>query len=347
MESLEQKIGQMFMLGFRGLEVSAKDPIARDLNELHLGGVILFDYDVQLQRGQRNIASVDQVRVLNQTLRSFAEIPPLIAVDQEGGEVSRLKGVDGFPPSSSARVLGETDDLEMTRRQAEQTVRALAEMGFTSNFAPSVDLDLNPANPIIGGKARSYGADPEKVTRHAREVIQAHQAQGIGCALKHFPGHGSSEADTHLGFVDVTDSWQETELEPFRRLIAEGECWSVMTAHVFHSGLDPEWPATLSRKVVGGILRDRLGFEGVVFSDDMEMGAISSRYGLETAIFQAISAGVDILVFANNVTYQPDVGHRAVAVTKQLVKEGRVTEARIDESFRRIMTFKKRMGLLP
>src|SRR5690606_38668552 len=118
-------------------------------------------------------------------------------------------------------------------------------------------------------------------------------------------GHGSSLADTHHGFVDVTETWREEELRPFRALVASGDCWSVMTAHIFNAKLDPDWPATLSRRIIGGILREDFGFDGVVFSDDMEMGAISSRFGLEAALFRAIEAGVDVVTFANNVIYQP------------------------------------------
>src|SRR5690606_25644428 len=134
--------------------------------------------------------------------------------------------------------------------------------------------------------------------------------------------------------------------EPFESLIAGGDCWSVMTAHIFDAKLDPEFPATLSKQVIGGILRDRYRFNGVVFSDDMEMGAISSRYGLEEALFHSIDAGVDIFTIANNVIYQPDVGRRAMKIITRLVEDGRISERRIDASYRRIMAMKARMGLL-
>jgi beta-N-acetylhexosaminidase len=346
MDTIEKKIGQMLLLGFRGYAVGEDDPIARDIRELNLGGVIHFDYDMTLKRAERNIQSPEQVRALNASLQKLSEVPLLISIDQEGGKVSRLKEDYGFPPTVSAQKLGELDDPAETRRQAGQCAGTLAEAGFNLNFAPDVDLCINPDNPIIGGKERSYGADPKRVIRHAREVMQAHQERGVACTIKHFPGHGSSLTDTHLGFTDVTDTWQEMELEPFEALIASGDCWSVMTAHIFNAKLDPELPATLSKRVIGGMLRERFQFEGVVFSDDMEMGAISSRYGLETALFHAIDAGVDILTFANNVIYQPDVGRRAIAIIRKFVQEGKISEDRIDESYCRILKLKGKMRLL-
>lgn len=344
MDTLEKKIGQMLLLGFRGCEVGEDDPIARDIRELNLGGVIHFDYDMTLQRAERNIRSPEQVRALNASLQRYSDVPLLISVDQEGGKVSRLKEEYGFPPTVSAQELGEKDDPAETRRHAEQCAETLRSAGFNLNFAPDVDLRINPDNPIIGGKERSYSEDPKRVVRHACEVMRAHQEKGIACTIKHFPGHGSSVTDTHLGFTDVTESWREEELEPFETLISSGDCWSVMTAHIFNARLDPELPATLSARVIDGILRKRFRFEGVVFSDDMEMGAISSRYGLETALFHAIDAGVDILTFANNVIYQPEVGRRAIGIIRRFVKEGKISEARIDQSYRRIGALKKKIG---
>jgi beta-N-acetylhexosaminidase len=346
MDTIDQQIGQMLLLGFRGFEVGEDDPIARDIRELNLGGVIHFDYDVTLKKAERNIRSPEQVRRLNDSLQRMSEVPLLVSVDQEGGKVSRLKEEFGFPPTLSAQALGERDDPAETRRWAEQCAATLKSVGFNLNFAPDVDLRINPENPIIGGKERSYSADPAVVVRHAREVMQAHQERGVACTIKHFPGHGSSLADTHLGFVDVTETWVEKELEPFRQLIASGDCWSVMTAHIFNAKLDPELPATLSRRIIGGILREQYQFDGVVFSDDMEMGAISSRYGLETALYHAIDAGVDIVTFANNVIYQPDVGRKALGIIKRFVQEGKISEERIAQSCRRILAMKKKLGLI-
>ncbi len=346
MDTLKNKIGQMLLLGFRGLEVRDGDPIARDIRELNLGGVVHFDYDMTLKQPVRNIQSPDQVRALNASLQSFSQTPLFISVDQEGGKVARLREEHGFPASLSAQTLGERDDPGETRRLAEECAETLKAVGFNLNFAPDVDLRINPDNPIIGRKERSYSDDPEVVVRHAREVIRAHQERNVACTIKHFPGHGSSLTDTHLGFTNVTDTWQERELEPFKELIASGDCWSVMTAHIFHAGLDPDYPATLSNRIVEGILRQQLQFGGVVFSDDMEMGAISSRYGLEQALLHGLNAGVDVFTFANNVIYQPDVGQRVVELITGFVRDGRVPESRIDDSYQRIAALKRKIGLL-
>jgi beta-N-acetylhexosaminidase len=165
------------------------------------------------------------------------------------------------------------------------------------------------------------------------------------CA-KHFPGHGSARGDTHLGAVDVTGHWTERELMPFQRLIQARLCDAIMTAHVFNARLDPERPATLSRRVLGGLLRGRLGFEGVILSDDMEMKAIADRCSLEEAARQGIEAGLDMLCFGNNLNYDPNIGAKAAGIILGLVEAGTISEARIDESFRRVQKLKHQFNLI-
>jgi beta-N-acetylhexosaminidase len=181
------------------------------------------------------------------------------------------------------------------------------------------------------------------VTRHALAVIDAHRRNGVLTAPKHFPGHGSAAGDTHDGFVDVTDRWSAVELEPFRSLIRQDKADLVMTAHVFNGKLDPVWPATLSRKTLTDLLRQEMGFAGVVISDDMQMKAIAARYGLETAIRQAILAGADILLFANNSVYEEDIAARVAAMICALVEKGEIPRERIDASYGRIMKLKERL----
>jgi beta-N-acetylhexosaminidase len=161
--------------------------------------------------------------------------------------------------------------------------------------------------------------------------------------LKHFPGHGSSRSDSHLGFTDVTDTWSATELEPYARIIAGGQVDAIMTAHVFNARLDAQYPATLSPATINGLLRTKLGFAGVVISDDMQMGAIVDHYGFETAIRKALEAGVDILVFGNNLEYDEEIVPRAIAVISHLVASGVLSEARINQSYQRIMRLKNRL----
>ena len=340
---LDMKVGQMIMVGFRGLSVTDGQPIARDIRQRRIGGVILFDYDVPSRTYGRNIESPRQLRALTSSLKKQADIPLFIAVDQEGGRISRLKEKNGFPPTLSQKRLGALDDVKKTAKQAELTARTLAGLGINLNFVPVVDLDLNPENPVIGKLERSFSRSPATVTRHALAVIDAHRRNGVLTAPKHFPGHGSAAGDTHEGFVDVTDRWTAVELEPFRSLIRQDKADMVMTAHIFNGKHDPVWPSTLSRNTLTDLLRQEMGFTGVVITDDMQMRAIAARYGLETAIRQAILAGADILLFANNSVYEEDIAARVSSTILTLVEKGEIPRERIDESFRRIMRLKEHL----
>ena len=344
--NLEQMIGQMIMVGFRGYMVDEQSPVARDILEHGIGGVILFDYDVEKKAFERNIKSPQQLKELIASLQELSgENTLLVAVDQEGGRVSRLKKNYGFRDSVSQAYLGELNDLEVTLDYALNTAQDLAELGINLNLAPVVDLNTNQDNPVIGRLDRSFSHDPLTVTMHAREVIGAHRVFNVLTALKHFPGHGSSEEDSHLGFVDVSATWDEKELVPFKQLIADHDCDMVMTAHIYNRSLDPDWPATMSAKTVNGILRKRLGFEGVVISDDMQMKAIKEHYPLELALEKTILAGVDMIIFANNMVYEEDIASRSIAIIRDLVKQGRVSEERIRQSYQRINELKS--GLRP
>jgi beta-N-acetylhexosaminidase len=348
---LREKIGQLLIVGFRGLKPAECDLIVRDIRENHIGGVILFDQEMAdgtIDSGprRRNIESPAQVKKLLTFLQTQAATPLLVAIDQEGGRVNRLKPAYGFPPSISHQELGALDQPTETYRQAELTAQTLAGLGFNWNLAPVVDLDAHPDNPIIKGKGRSFSADPEAVARHADEFVRAHRAHGVLTCEKHFPGHGSATGDTHLGLVDVTAAWTERELIPFQKLIAAGLCDAIMTAHVFNAKLDSDRPATLSKKIITGLLRENLGFDGVIISDDMEMKAISSHYGLENSVPAAIEAGLDVLCFGNNLAYDPAIASRAIDILVRAVESGHLTEARIDVSYQRVLALKRKAALI-
>jgi beta-N-acetylhexosaminidase len=346
LDSLDFKIGQMLLVGFRGLSVSDTSTIVRDICQRHIGAVILFDYDVPSNTAVRNIQSPKQVAALCQSLQHFSRthssLPLLIAIDQEGGKVSRLKEKYGFAPTVSQAYLGMLNRLDSTRFYARRTAEQLAALGINLNFAPCVDVNLNPQNPIIGAKERSFSSNPAIVTQHALAVIEEHRKRNILTAIKHFPGHGSSAADSHLGLVDVTHYWQRQELEPFRAVIAAQSTDLVMTAHIFNANWDT-LPATLSRNVLTRLLRDTLNFRGVIISDDMQMKAIAAHYGLEEAIRLALQAGIDILTFGNNMDYDEHIAEKAIAIIKRLVAEGIILRERIDESYRRILALKMRL----
>ncbi len=341
--SLAEKIGQMVMVGFRGTKVSRSSPIVKAITEWHLGGVWLTDNENELGIIRGNIRSPEQVKQLVGDLQGYAKLPLLVSIDAEGGQIIRLKEKFGFPPTFSAQYLGSRDDLLLTRKQAQQIASLLRDLGINFNFVPVLDLNIHPDSPALGKKERCYSADPQVVIRHATEVVVQHHQYGIFCAAKHFPGHGSARHDSHHGFVDVTDTWSEAELLPYQRLIADGLLDAIITAHIFHSRLDDTYPATLSRKIISGLLRGQMRFDGVVISDDLNMGAIQYNYDYAEAVALAIEAGVDILLQSNVDHYDADIARRTLAIIKHLVESGRISVGRIDESFVRIMKLKKRL----
>jgi len=342
-QDLELWIGQMLMVGFRGTELHEGEPFLEVVRDLNLGGVVLFDYDVPSRSPVRNISSSLQLSRLTTQLQSAARVPLLIATDQEGGKVARLKQKHGFPATLSAAELGLRDDESLTRSSAREIGNTLVELGINLNFAPVLDLASNPENPIIAALERSYGPDSDQVVRHGRWTIEEFHKKGLLSAVKHFPGHGSSRDDSHLGLPDVTLQWNPGELEPFRRLIQEELPDLVMTAHLYNASWDPEYPATLSRKVVDTLLRQDLGFGGVIISDDMQMGAIVENYTLEKAIQRAVEAGIDILLFANNSSYDPEIASRAFKILRDLVARGVLSPDRIQASYLRISKLKEKL----
>lgn len=342
--TLDECIGQMLMVGFRGYRVDAGDAVADQLKRLRLGGVILFDYDVPSKNPERNIASPDQVRDLTSDLRRYAAPGLLIAVDQEGGRIQRLKPRFGFPDTASQQELGRLDSEKATKSQAKKIADTLREVGINVNFAPVLDLNVYPNNPVIAKYERSFSADPEIVSRNAAWMIEEFHKAGILCAVKHFPGHGSSRGDSHIGLPDVTEYWSELELAPYREVFAKVRVDMVMTAHLYNRHWDESYPATLSHAVTGDLLRGELGFRGVAVSDDLDMGAIVNRFDLRETIELALKAGIDMLVFSNNVgRYDERIGEKAAGTIRELVAQGKVSEARIRDSCRRIQEMKARL----
>jgi beta-N-acetylhexosaminidase len=341
-DSLSIKIGQMLMIGFRGVSVANAPEIAADIKQRRIGGIVLFDYDVPAHSPLRNISNPPQLSSLTLELQELSNIPLFIALDQEGGKVNRLKPTRGFPASVSAEYLGRLNDPDSTTAAAAQTARTLKAMHINMNLAPVADLNINPDNPVIGKLGRSFSSDPAKVISNLKLTTHAYHEEGIISTLKHFPGHGSSATDTHRDFTDITGSWSEKEMEPYRILIASGYRDAIMTAHVFNGKIDLLYPATLSKATLSDLLRGKLGFKGVIVSDDMQMKAIADHYGLETAIRLAIEAGVDMLLFGNNTTYDPAIASKATEIIISLLQKNIITPERIDQSYKRIMELKKR-----
>lgn len=361
---LRRQAGQMLLVGFRGAEPTDEEgrplPIMDQIPRLNLGGVILFDRDAALSMPGRNVKSPEQLKRLNAALDRAAQdagLPPLfITVDQEGGRVQRLKPVNGFPDSPAAADLcpasDDPQDTAPALSAGTATGRMLREAGFNLDFAPVCDVNVNPANPVIGGIGRSFSSDPKRVADCAGAFAQGLQSQGVLTSAKHFPGHGSSTTDSHLGFTDVSATWTEAELEPFAALIQSGRADMIMTAHVFNDRLDKKHPATLSRAVITGLLRGRLGFGGVVVTDDLQMRAVASRYGLKEALGLAVNAGADILLIGNNLDYDENIAPKALDALMELVAEGVIPAERIRQSAARIQALKSlgpggATGLMP
>jgi beta-N-acetylhexosaminidase len=224
----------------------------------------------------------------------------IVAIDQEGGSVQRLRAARGFVESPSAAEYARMTDEE--RALAVSALAGqLASLGIDLNFAPCVDVAINADSSIIARRGRSFGADPAEVTRLAREIVEAHRAAGVTPCLKHFPGHGSAASDSHIGLPDITGVWDESrELAPFAALISSSAPLAVMTAHLLHRGVDAGFPASLSRAWTTGVLRERLGFDGVVVTDSLDMRAIADRWPSGEAAALALMAGADLALDANN-----------------------------------------------
>lgn len=342
--SIEHKLGGLLITGFFGYETRAEDYIIRDIEQHGLGGVILFDKHLATRSERNNIINPEQVGALSRDLQIAAGEQLFIATDQEGGLVSRFKQEYGFPETGTAYALGQTS-TECTEKAAQQTAKMLKDAGVNFNFAPVVDLNSNPANPIIGKYQRSFSADPAVVIRHAKIWINTHRTQNIISCLKHFPGHGSAQSDSHQGFVDISNSWQKAELTPYLELHKQQLVDAIMTGHLFNHHFDTEYPATLSYSTLEQALRQKVNYNGVVLSDDMQMGAISKFYGFEEACCKALMAGVDILVIGNNLSYDPEIVPKLTTFFKRALDNGTLSEARINQAWEKVQQLKGKYNL--
>lgn len=355
--SMKEKIGQMLTVGFDGFVLKPNSPIALAIHHRQIGGVILFDYDLKHQAYRRNIRNPAQLKKLTTALQNMAKkadqyrvnsaessYPLIIAVDYEGGAVDRLNSRYGFPKTYSAQQFSKLP-AKQAKQQAKNMAETLVTSGINVNFAPVVDLLYGPET-FIARKKRSFSSIPEKVEESAELFSRAYGKAGIACAYKHFPGHGSALGDTHLGFVDVTDTWKKKELKPYQYLLAQKDaCPIVMTAHVVNRHLDPSGkPATLSKAIIQGKLRDEMGFQGIVSTDCMQMSAISDNYSLSEALKLSINAGADMLIFSNQ--HSPVWQNPAdiIDLIYAHVKSGEIKSSRIESAYQRIIHLKKKLS---
>lgn len=338
-DSVERLAARMLIVGFKGDSITPDNPVVGYLRDVKVGGIILFDVDLTgtRQLGSRNITSREQLQKLTADLRGIADYPLVITADQEGGLVQRLKPRYGYRAVPSARHLGATGCADSTYFWSEVMARQLEEAGVNLNLAPEVDVHRDGC-PAIGELDRAYSADPDSVALHAAAAVDAFRSRGVKATLKHFPGHGSAMADSHYGLTDVTNTWTESELVPFRRLIEAGKADAIMTAHIFNRRLDPDYPATLSHKIITDLLRGQLGFDGVVITDDMYMQGIIDNYDIEAALVLAINAGADMIIVGNNITtgFEADRPAKLVRIIADAVEKGQIDPARLLEANRRI-----------
>ena len=342
-QTLEKKIGQMLMIGFHGTSAGSNTQICKDIKKYNVGAVILFDYNPVNKNKPKNIATKKQLKKLTKELQACsADGKLLIAVDQEGGKVQRLKSKYGFYgkfPKASNVIKMDQSKIKSTYTKMSKELKSV---GINYDLAPVVDLDINMKNHVIHGLGRSFGKDPQIVAKYASTFIDAMHTNGVLTSIKHFPGHGSSVGDTHKGFVDVTNLWKEVELEPYRLLKDKAD--TVMVAHVFNKKLDTKYPASLSYKTITKMLRWKLGYHGVVITDDLQMGAISKKYGLKNTLKLAINAGDDILLIGNQLDPKKVKSTKLLMETiKGLVKAGDVKVESIDKAYTRIQKLKERL----
>lgn len=340
-EQLKAKIGQMLIVGFRGTKFQENSFVDKALQDLKIGGVVLFDFDVPSGMFPRNIVNPKQTKQLISGLQKHSVMPLFVAVDVEGGFVNRLKPKYGFLDIPSAQRMGQ-GTLEQTKQIAKILGKELQELGINFNFAPVVDSNINPKNPAIGALERSFSADPEKVIAHAESFIKGLSEYNIITSLKHFPGHGSSQTDSHNGITDITNTFQAQELFPFQELIKKGMAPTVMVGHLINKNVDQNFPATLSVNFIQKTLKEMLGFKGVVVCDDLSMGAISQNYGAKEAAAKMVGAGCDLLIISNNVkTYDETIPYQARDAIFEAVKSGKISTSSIKSSYEKILKLKK------
>jgi beta-N-acetylhexosaminidase len=331
---LYHKISQMIMVGFSGKTLT-DSIIINDLQNRGVGSVILFS---------GNIESPAQLNQLTTQLHSLSSYPLFIAIDQEGGRIARLRDVNGYTATYTAYEIGTVFNNEsVTRNWASLMAGWLADAKINLNLAPVADVNVNPESPAIGYLDRSFSRIPDTVFNHCFWFIDEFHQRNIVTALKHFPGHGSATTDSHLGFTDITNTWADSELIPYKRLIQNGYDDFIMSGHLFNAQIDSVYPASLSHKTLTTFLRDSLSFKGLIITDGMFMGAISNNYSFDEAVELAINAGNDILLFTTNKLSGKSLVDSVVSIVMNKISQGKISEQRINESFIRIMKKKQEL----
>ena len=338
--TIEQMAGQMIVVGFQGdgVDDPAVEALRDELAAGRLGGVMYL---------KTNVKTLDAVSAMNAAFRAASpDLLPFITLDQEGGAVERLTKAVGFAEIPNAAAIAKANTPEQAEAIYAKMAASIADLGFTVNFGPVADINLNPNNQIIAKFGRAYGTDADTVAAYDQAFIDAHHQAGLLTALKHFPGHGSSTADSHEGFVDITETWTDQELDPYRKLIAQDYADFVMVGHLYHAGYadkGTQTPSSLSRQWISGVLRETLGFTGVIISDDLEMGAIREHYDLHDTVTLAVRAGMDVLLFSNTAKYHAGLGQEILDILVAEAEADPDFAAMVEASYDRILALKARI----
>lgn len=339
--SVEQKVGQMMMFGFVG---NSSKNFAPFVKERHIGGLILF---------KENMTTASQTKKMLSELQSIAKAADfaglLVSTDQEGGRVERVKHIAGLTSRSNEYwgKLYQSDKraaLAGVQKQGRDTAKVLKSFGINMNLAPVLDVATNPKNTVIKGKERSYGSSPKTVADLGIAYIKALRSGGVLATAKHFPGHGAVTEDSHVDLPTTELTRAELDnvhIAPFADAVKSG-IDAVMTAHILYPAYDGEMPATMSKVLLQDVLRSRLGFKGIIITDGMAMGAVGKHFSAGESTIAAVEAGADIILFDHGVGLQREAWDTLVGA----VKSGRIPVKRIDESVSRILSAKKRAGLL-
>lgn len=341
---LQAKIDQLFIVGFRGASFDTAPEVQRMLLETNVGGVILFDYDTPTKKYDRNIKTKSQTMSLITSLQSNAKTPLFISIDEEGGMVSRLKRVPGFIPILSAQKLSLKTDRQV-QAIARTVGTTLFGYGFNINFAPVLDVNINKKSPAIGRVGRSFSHLQSVVARKGIAFSKGLQESGIIAVGKHYPGHGSAIGDTHKGFVDITKTFKQYELYPFKKACESG-IPAIMVGHLYDTTVDPLYPATLSKAHIDR-LKQTLGCTSqVLITDDIDMKALGDHYTRREVLVNTFTAGIDIVIASNNITtYSPDQFFVDRKIVFDAVKAGDISEDRITDAYTRVMTLKQASGI--
>ena len=336
-DSLAAALSDMLMIGFYGASPRSLSArlLARQVRRGQVGGVFFVN---------QNVGTRDEVAGLVRLFRAGGA-SPLLAIDHEGGVVQRLTEAHGFTRLPCARDVAAGMTAEQAEALYAQAGRELAGLGFTINLGPVADFD-DPGNLAIGHFGRAYGLDPERIVTYAAAFVDGFASAGVPCALKHFPGHGHSVGDSHDGAADISATWTEEELEPFARLIAAGRAPIVMGGHLRLDAIEPTGlPTTVSAAVMTGLLRGRLGYRGVIVTDDLDMGALSRLMDRREAVIQAIRAGNDLLMIKNLFNYDPLLPQRVVDWVRAAIVDGTLQEGQVMQAAARVRVLRRIAGL--